>query len=462
MLRMAKTALLPLTPFRKIFVYFPFLIILLPARYPIFWGASSLVRFPPRRSLAIRFFKTKCLMIALFATERLRSLYPRVKAFLEEEIYPFEAEWLQMPFKEVEKLLRAKREKVKSLRAWNPYHSEAHGGIGLNLMEVAQLGELLGRSPFGHFTFNCQAPDAGNIELLLLYGNDEIRQRYLHPLLEGGIRSCFSMTEPGMAGSNPVLMATTSVRDGDHYVINGHKWFTTAADGAAFAIVMAVTNPEAESPYQRASMIIVPTDTPGFELLRNIPVMGHPGEGWHSHGEIRYTDVRVPVGNRLGPEGGGFMLAQERLGPGRIHHCMRWIGICERAFDLMCRRAASREIAPGRLLGQMQMVQSFIAESRAEIDAARLMVLHAALKIQEQGQHAAAAEISTIKFFAANVLDKVVDRAIQVHGALGVTDDTLLSYYYREERGARIYDGPDETHKASLARKILKQYGVKA
>ncbi|MEY4135443.1 MAG: hypothetical protein RL386_1793 [Bacteroidota bacterium] len=401
-------------------------------------------------------------MLDIFATERLRAVYPRVKAFMEEEIFPNEAEWSKIPFKQLEPVLRAKKNKVKAIGAWNPYHSQAHGGAGLNLMEVAQLGELLGMSPFGHFTFNCQAPDAGNIELLLQYADASMQSRFLAPLLEGSIRSCFSMTEPGFAGSNPVMMGTTAVKDGDCYVINGHKWFTTAADGAAFAIVMAVTNPEAENPYLRASMIIVPTDTPGFELVRNIPVMGHAGEGWHSHGEIRYTDVRVPVANRLGPEGGGFMLAQERLGPGRIHHCMRWIGICERAFDLMCRRAAEREIVQGRALGQMQMVQSFIAESRAEIDAARLMVLHTALKIQEQGQHAAAMEISTIKFFAANVLHKVVDRAIQVHGALGVTDDTLLSYYYREERGARIYDGPDEAHKASLARKILKSYGLKA
>lgn len=401
-------------------------------------------------------------MLEVFATDRLRSLYPRVKAFLEAEILPYESEWLQMPFNEVEKILRAKREKIKAIRAWNPYHAEAHGGAGLNLMEVAQLSELLGRTPFGHFAFNCQAPDAGNIELLLQYAHEEMRHRYLHPLLDGTMRSCFSMTEPGMAGSNPILMATTAVREGNEYVINGHKWFTTAADGAAFAIVMALTNPEVDNPYKRASMILVPTDTPGFELVRNIPVMGHAGEGWHSHGEIRYTNVRVPVDNLLGPEGSGFMLAQERLGPGRIHHCMRWIGVCERSFDLMCQRAASREIAPGKVLGQMQMIQSFIAESRADIDAARLMVLHAALKIQEQGQQAASVDISTIKFFVANVLQRVVDRAVQVHGALGVTDDTLLAYYYREERGARIYDGPDEAHKASVARKILKQYGVKA
>ncbi|MBP9075509.1 MAG: acyl-CoA dehydrogenase family protein [Haliscomenobacter sp.] len=400
-------------------------------------------------------------MVNLFATDRLRSLYPKVRAFLEEEIIPFEEEWLNIPFKEVEPILRSKRENVKAMGAWNPYHAEAHGGAGLNLMEVAQLGELLGRTPFGHFTFNCQAPDAGNIELLLQHASPEIREKYLHPLLDGTIRSCFSMTEPGFAGSNPLLLGTTAVRDGDHFVINGHKWFTTSADGAAFAIVMAVTNPEAENAYLKASMIIVPTDTPGFELVRNIPVMGHAGEGWHSHGEILYTDVRVPVSNLLGPEGSGFVLAQERLGPGRIHHCMRWIGVCERAFDLMCRRAATREIAPGKVLGQMQMIQSFIAESRAEIDAARYMVLHTALKIQEEGQRAASAEISTIKFFAANVLQRVIDRAVQVHGALGVTDDTLLSYYYREERGARIYDGPDEAHKASLARKILKNYGIR-
>ncbi len=394
----------------------------------------------------------------LFATDHLRALYPRVQAFLQEEIYPMEQEWLQIPFKEVEKLLRAKKDKVKAIRAWNPYHPETHGGAGLNLMEVAQLSELLGTSPFGHFVCNAQAPDAGNIELLLLYATPDMRDRFLHPLLEGEIRSCFSMTEPEYAGSNPVMMGTTAVRDGDYYVINGRKWFTTSADGAAFAIVMAVTDPANPNPYKRASMIIVPTDTPGFHLVRNIPVMGHAGEGWHSHGEIQYTDVRVPVSNLLGQEGEGFKLAQERLGPGRIHHCMRWIGICERAFGLMCRRAVSRDIAPGVKLGEQQMVQAFIAESRAEIDAARLMVLHAAHRIQTEGQKAAAMEISTIKFFVAGVLQRVVDRAVQVHGALGVTDDTLLSYYYREERGARIYDGPDEAHKASLAKKILKGY----
>jgi acyl-CoA dehydrogenase len=399
-------------------------------------------------------------MIEIYATDRLKALYPKVKTFVEEKLYPLEPELMAQPYKISEQVLRGMREEVKALGGWNLYHGPEHGGPGLSLTEVAQVSELLGRSPLGHLTFNCQAPDAGNIELLELYGSDEIKARYLKPLLEGEIRSCFSMTEPEYAGSNPVEMGTMAVREGDEYVINGHKWFTSSADGAAFAIVMAVTNPEASNPYGKASMIIVPTDTPGFELVRNISVMGEPGEGHASHAEIRYTDVRVPVSNLLGPEGSGFLLAQQRLGPGRIHHCMRWIGICERAFTLMCQRAASRDIGRGRLLGQQQMVQNWIAESRAEIDASRLMVLNAAYKMEREGQRAAAREISTIKFFVANVLQQVLDRAIQTHGALGITDDTVLAWFFRHERGARIYDGPDEAHKASLARKILKEHGL--
>ncbi|MGB0522325.1 MAG: acyl-CoA dehydrogenase family protein [Flammeovirgaceae bacterium] len=399
-------------------------------------------------------------MLSFYATDRLKTLYPKVKAFLEEEIYPIETELLKMPFNEAAKILRAKREKIKEMGAWNMYHSEAHGGAGLNLMEVAQIGELLGTSPYGHFTFNCQAPDAGNIELLIKYADQSMTEKYLLPLLNGDIRSCFSMTEPDHAGSNPVNMGTYAVREGDEYVINGRKWFTSSADGAAFAIVMCITNPEEPNPYKRASMIIVPTDAPGFNLIRNVSVMGHEGEGWMSHAEIDYVNVRVPVTNRIGEEGGGFRMAQERLGPGRIHHCMRWIGIAERAFDLMCKRAASRELAEGKMLGEMQFIQGFIADSRAEINASRLMVLHAANSMQELGHKAAAEDISTIKFYAANMLQRVVDRAVQVHGALGMTDDTILAFYYREERAARIYDGPDETHKASLARKILKKYGL--
>ncbi len=385
-------------------------------------------------------------------------LLPQLKAFLEKEVYPYELEWLRLPFRELAPQLRQKKATIQAIGAWNPYLSAAHGGPGYALPEVARIGEVLGSSPFGHFLCNCQAPDAGNIELLLLHASDELKHQFLRPLLAGESRSCFSMTEPDNAGANPTLMSTTATRDGDHYIIQGKKWFTTAADGAAFAIVMAITDPDNPNPYQRASMLLVPTDTPGFQLVRNIPVMGHAGSDWHSHAEIIYDQVRVPISYRIGREGEGFTLAQERLGPGRIHHCMRWIGICERAFGLMCQRASSRQVAPGVKLGDMQMAQAFIAESRAEIDAARLMVLHTASIMEKQGQKAAAMQVATIKFFVAGILQKVVDRAIQLHGALGVTDDTLLSYFYREERGARIYDGPDEVHKVALAKKILKQY----
>jgi alkylation response protein AidB-like acyl-CoA dehydrogenase len=401
-------------------------------------------------------------MVPLFSTDRLSQLHERVKGFIETEILPYEEEWLQRPFKEVEAILRTKRAAARATGAWNLYLPESLGGPGLTLTEVAQMGELLGTTPFGHYCFNCQAPDAGNIELLAHYAQGEIRERFLQPLLAGDIRSCFSMTEPEFAGSNPVMMGTTAVRDGDEYVINGHKWFTSSADGADFAIVMCITNPDDPNPYARASMIIVPTDTPGFELVRNIPVMGHAGEGWLSHAEIRYHDVRVPVSYRLGEENAGFRLAQERLGPGRIHHCMRWIGIAERCFDLMCRRAVSRQLTERETLGDKQMVQQWIAESRAGIDAARYMVLHTAHTMETLGQKAARHAVSTIKFFASDMLLKVIDRTVQVHGALGVTDDCLASFYYREERGARIYDGTDETHKAALARRILKAYRAAA
>jgi alkylation response protein AidB-like acyl-CoA dehydrogenase len=297
------------------------------------------------------------------------------------------------------------------------------------------------------------------MEILAAHGTTEQKEKWLAPLVRGEIRSCFSMTEPDAAGSNPTWLETTARKDGDHYVIDGRKWFTTGADGAAFAIVMAVTDPSAP-PHLRASQIIVPTDTPGFRLVRNISVMGHAGEDWPSHAEISYEGVRVPIANRLGEEGMGFMIAQDRLGPGRIHHAMRWIGICERSFHLMCERAVSRKVAPDKVLGTKQLVQAWIAESRAEIDAARLLVWDAAQKIAAAGTYGAREEISLVKFFVAGVLEKVIDRAIQVHGALGMTDDTPLAAFYRHERAARIYDGPDEVHKVVVARRILKRYGL--
>lgn len=266
------------------------------------------------------------------------------------------------------------------------------------------------------------------------------------------------MTEVEMPGSNPVMLETTAVKDGQDYVINGQKWYSTGADGAAFSIVMAVTNPDTQ-PYMRASMIIVPTDTPGFSLMRNIPIMGHPGDDYASHGEVQFQSCRVPQTNLLGPEGAGFVIAQERLGPGRIHHCMRWLGICRRSFDLMCSRASKRVIAPdGRTLGTKQIIQSWIAEAAAEIQAARLMTLHAAWKIEKLGAKAARYDISFIKFFVADVLQKVVDRALQVYGGMGMSDDTIIAYFFRHERAARIYDGTDEVHKMAVARRILRDY----
>jgi alkylation response protein AidB-like acyl-CoA dehydrogenase len=259
------------------------------------------------------------------------------------------------------------------------------------------------------------------------------------------------MTEPENAGSNPVWLSTRARAEGSDYVIDGHKWFTSGAQGSKLCIVMAVTEPDAP-PHMRASQILVPTDTPGFEIVRNISVMGESGGDWASHAEVTLRGVRVPQSNRLGPAGAGFLLAQERLGPGRIHHAMRWIGVAERAFELMVKRAATRELSPGKPLGTQQQVQFWIAESRAEIDAARLSVLDCAERIDREGAAAARDSISIIKFF--------VDRAIQVHGALGMTDDTPLAWWYRHERAARIYDGPDEVHKASVAKRILGRAGM--
>jgi alkylation response protein AidB-like acyl-CoA dehydrogenase len=294
------------------------------------------------------------------------------------------------------------------------------------------------------------------MELMHAFASPFLKETFLKPLQRGEIRSCFSMTEPEHAGSNPIHMSTKAVLEGDEYVINGHKWFTSSADGAQFTIVMAITNPEAENVYQRASMILVPLDNPGYRLVRNISIMGDEGEDYMSHGEVEFTNCRVPKSHLIGEEGQGFTLAQVRLGPGRIHHCMRWIGICERALGLMCDRAMSRELNPGKFLSGQQTIQNWIAESAAEIKASRLLVLHTAEKIEKEGAKAAKEDISTIKFFVSDVLMKVLDRAIQVHGALGITDDTLLSFWYRHERGARIYDGPDEVHKSVLAKSILK------
>ena len=386
----------------------------------------------------------------------LLDLVSRYQAFLKEFIYPIEKEIIYGSFKSHLPKLRELRALAKSKGLFTPHLSVDEGGLGLSLPEFARISEVLGTSPLGHYVFNCNAPDIGNMELMHAFASPFLKETYLKPLQRGEIRSCFSMTESEHAGSNPIHMSTQAVLEGDEYVINGHKWFTTAADGAQFTIVMAITNPEAENVYQRASMILVPLDNPGYRLVRNISIMGDEGEDYLSHGEVEFTNCRVPKSHLIGEEGQGFTLAQVRLGPGRIHHCMRWIGICERALGLMCDRAMSRELNPGKFLSGQQTIQNWIAESAAEIKASRLLVLHTAEKIEKEGAKAAKEDISTIKFFVSDVLMKVLDRAIQVHGALGITDDTLLSFWYRHERGARIYDGPDEVHKSVLAKSILK------
>ena len=388
-------------------------------------------------------------------SEKMKTILGMVDEFVDRELIPLEPEFVTHEFQEMAPVLAEKREMVKRMELWGPNLPEELGGMGLSLVEHGLVSEALGRTPLGHYVFGCQAPDAGNIEILHKYGTPEQKEKYLAPLAEGKIRSCFSMTEVNMPGSNPLMLETTAVADGDEYVINGQKWYTTAADGAEFAIVMAVTDPGAPE-YFRASMIIVPAGTPGFNIVRNIPVMGHAGSDYASHAEILYQSCRVPKTNLLGPQGSGFVIAQDRLGPGRIHHCMRWLGVCRRAFDLMCKRANERIISPdGKKLESRQVVRLWIADSAAEIQAARLMTLHAAWTIDNVGTKEARDEISMIKFVVANTMQRVVDRALQVHGGLGMTDDTILAYFYRHERAARIYDGADEVHKMALAKRIL-------
>jgi acyl-CoA dehydrogenase len=377
----------------------------------------------------------------------------RVRAFMEEHVYPNEP----VLFREddaADALVRELQREAKAADLWAPHLPPEAGGSGSGFIEYAYLNEEIGRSFIAQLVFGCQAPDAGNGEILHLYGNPEQKERFLEPLVAGETRSFFGMTEPEVAGSDPTLIQGKAVRDGDDWVINAHKWFSSGADDAGFGIVMVVTEPD-EAPHKRASMIIVPTDTPGYELVRRISVMGHEGRGWGTHCETRFTDVRVPFDNVLGAPGDGFRIAQKRLGPGRIHHVMRWLGQMQRAFELMCSYALRRK-AFGEPLADKQTIQNWIAESAADIQACRLMTLQTAHRLDEGDE--ARVEVSLIKFFAARVLNEVVDRAIQVHGGLGVTDDTPLAVMYRMARGARIYDGADEVHKMVVARRILRAF----
>jgi acyl-CoA dehydrogenase len=376
----------------------------------------------------------------------------RYRAFMETHVYPNEAA-LQA---DDEATIADLRARAKSEGLWAPHLPPEAGGSGQGFLYYAHLNEEIGRSTYAQLVFNCQAPDAGNGEILHLFGTDEQKERFLKPLVEGTARSFFSMTEPEVSGSDPTGLRTRAVRDGDDWLIDGHKWFSSGAEGAAFAIVMAVTDPEGE-PHRRASQILLPADTAGLEIVRPVPTMGHRGHGWSTHCEVRYTGVRVPVSNTLGEPGDGFRIAQKRLGPGRIHHVMRWLGQMQRAFELMCSYSLERE-AFGGPLAEKQTVQNWIADSAAEIQACRLMTLDAAHKI-DQGDEARV-EVSLIKFYAARVLHDVIDRAIQVHGARGLTDESPLGAMYALARGARIYDGPDEVHRMVVARRILKTFAA--
>ena len=382
------------------------------------------------------------------------------RELVDSEIIPLETLHLSPEF--LMKALHPLQEDVKRQGLWAAHLPPELGGMGFGQVRLGLLAEVLGRTFLAPLVFGNNAPDSGNAELLALAietsGREDQRKQWLEPLLDGRIRSAFSMTEPG-AGSDPTLIRTSAVRDGDEWLINGHKWYSTNGSVSDFLIVMCVTNPDVH-PYVGCSMILVPTNTPGVEIARDIPTMEHPEPHFGTfgaHAEIYYRNVRVPVDNLVGNEGEGFRLAQMRLGPGRIHHCMRWLGQSQRAFDMMCERAVSRYFHKSTL-AEKQFVQGWVADSMAEMTAARLMTLYAAWKIDEEGAPAARTEIAMIKYYGASVLYNVIDRAIQVHGGLGFSTDMPLEIMYRAARRGAHYDGPDEVHKVTVARQVLKGY----
>jgi acyl-CoA dehydrogenase len=386
-----------------------------------------------------------------------------MREFVREEIWPLESIFNELGDEGFRRAIAPLQEQVKARNLWAAHLDPELGGQGFGQVKLGLMHEILGSTPFAPVVFGNQAPDSGNSEILALAGTPDQKEQWLYPLLNGDLRSAFSMTERDTAGSDPTLLETRATEDGDGWVLNGRKWFSSNGSIADFLIVMAVTDPEAQRT-QRASMFIVPADAPGVNILRDIPTMEHPEEHfgrYGGHSEIVYEDVRLPPEALLGPRGAGFLIAQQRLGPGRIHHCMRWLGVSRRAFDMLCERAVSRH-AHGSLLADKQTVQNWIADSAAEMQAARLMTLHAAWKMDTEGASAARQDIALIKFFGAKVLHDVVDRALQAHGSLGYSTDMPLEQMYRFARAARIYDGPDEVHRQSVARQILRGYEAPA
>ncbi|MGH8910741.1 MAG: acyl-CoA dehydrogenase family protein [Egibacteraceae bacterium] len=391
---------------------------------------------------------------------RVRELQGRVREFMEREVLPNEGRYHEQvaaagdPHHQPAAMEELKA-KARAGGLWNLFLPDPRWGVGLSTLEYAPLAEEMGRSLIGPEVFNCSPPDTGNMEVLAQYGTPAQQERWLVPLLNAEIRSCFSMTEPDVASSDARNIRARIERDGDEYVINGRKWWTTGAarERCRLSIFMGVTDPDAD-PYRRQSMILVPLETPGVQIVRSLNVFGYqPPE---SHCEMLFCDVRVPVGNLLQREGDGFRIAQGRLGPGRIHHCMRLIGMAERALELMCGRVSQRQ-AFGRPLSEQGVIQDWIARSRLEIEQARLLTLKAAWMMDEVGAKAARVEIAAIKIVAPTVALNVVDRAIQAFGGAGVCQDTPLAEFWAHARTLRLADGPDEVHVASLARRELRR-----
>jgi acyl-CoA dehydrogenase len=382
--------------------------------------------------------------------DRVRAIREQVREFIEQRVYPVEQAFETRGSDEAHETLRDLMSEAKKAGLWALGHPEEIGGQGLPFLDYVYVNEVVGRSEIAMVALGTHSLQ--DSIMLKEFASDEWRDKYLKPLVDGEIFPSFAMTEPEVASSDPTQLRTSASLENGEWVINGHKWFTSGADRAAYTTVMCRTEPDAPD-HDAFSMIVVPTDSPGYDIVRDVKVMGHYG----GHCEVKYHDVRVPESNLLGPRGGGFKIAQRRLGPGRSFHCMRWLGQAQRAYDLMCERANTR-VAFGKELGRHQQIQKFIFDSACEIQSARMLTLHAAHKI-DQGDEARV-EIGLIMVMGALMLQNVIDRAIQVHGAMGVTEDTPLESMYRRARFARIYDGPDEVHVMSTARRILRSYQV--
>ncbi|MEH7334445.1 acyl-CoA dehydrogenase [Neobacillus drentensis] len=395
-------------------------------------------------------------------SEKVQELQKKLNDFMEEYIYPNEKVYHEQidknaPFSKVPPIMDELKEKAKQQGLWNLFLPESEYGAGLTNLEYAPLCEIMGRSSIAPEVFNCAAPDTGNMEVLVRYGKEEHKEQWLKPLLNGEIRSCFSMTEPDVASSDATNIQSSIIRDGDEYVINGTKWWSSGAGDprCKIAIVMGKNDPTAPT-HEQQSMILVPLDTPGVTIKRILPVFGYD-HAPHGHAEIEYKNVRVPASNMLWDEGKGFAIAQGRLGPGRIHHCMRTIGAAERALEELCKRVQSRT-AFGKKLSEQGVIQEWIAEARIDIEQARLLTLKAAYMMDTVGNKEAKAEIAMIKVVAPNMALKVIDRAIQAFGAAGVSEDTPLAASWANIRTLRLADGPDEVHKRAIARYELKKY----